>query len=186
MYGWTFDEFVDNIVVPLTLEQKLEEAFSDPNRAIEGVQMVEEVQASHILFQANEGESDAALKARAQKVLDRIKKGEDFATLAKEFGTDGTKEVGGDLGYFGRGVMVPAFEEAVFALEAGKLSDELVKTDFGYHIVKVMDKRMSRDFASFVNETLAKATIELKIDVHNPFVLDQAPAIAPEAMEQAQ
>lgn len=170
LYGWSFDQFVDNIIRPLALEQKLETAFMDDSRQIDNEYMTEEVKASHILFQPEENESDDSVKARATQVLERLKKGEDFAVLAAQFGTDGTKDVGGDLGYFAKGVMVPEFEQAVFALEPGTLSEELVKTQFGYHIVRVDDKRMGRDFGTFVNDQLSKATIELKLNVHDPFV----------------
>ncbi|NCO04866.1 MAG: hypothetical protein GW939_01815 [Candidatus Magasanikbacteria bacterium] len=169
LYGWTFDEFVDNVVRPLALEDKLQQVFLDPNFAVDDTYMVEEVHARHILFQPEADESDDSVKARAQVVLDRIKAGEDFATLALEFGTDGTKDVGGDLGFFARGLMVPEFEAAAFVLEPGQLSDELVQTQFGYHIVQVDEKRMNKDFTTFVNTQLEQADIELKLNVHDPF-----------------
>ncbi len=69
-------------------------------------------------------------------ILDRLKKGESFANLARELSIDrGSAKKGGDLGLFGRGVMVRAFEEAAFRLSKGKISQP-VKTEFGYHIIK--------------------------------------------------
>jgi len=79
-------------------------------------------------------------RAKAEDVLKRVRAGEDFAKLAKEFSSDaGNKDKGGDLGWFGKGAMVPAFEEAAFKLKPGEISD-LVETPFGLHIIK-MDER---------------------------------------------
>lgn len=74
----------------------------------------------------------------AQELKTRISKGESFANLAKQYSIDGSKRRGGDLGFFGRGMMVPEFEKAAFALEKGQVSD-IVKTRFGYHIIKRLD-----------------------------------------------
>ena len=95
--------------------------------------------ASHILIKADGAtpEAKAAAKAKAQDILNKIKGGADFATLARQFGTDGTKEQGGDLGWFGQGRMVPGFEKAIFAATAPGLLPNVVETSFGYHIVKV-------------------------------------------------
>jgi len=88
-------------------------------------------------------EADAEkLKKKADDVLARVKKGEDFATLAKEYSDDGSREQGGDLGWFGKGRMVPEFEKAAFALQPGQTSD-LVKSQFGYHIIKLEERRMA-------------------------------------------
>lgn len=169
-YGLTFDLYVAKVVTPVMLEQKLQEAFaagdSDEGKPYEE----EQARARHILFQVVDPKEDATVKKEAQTVLERIKGGEDFATLAQEFGSDGTKDQGGDLGWFGRGRMVPAFESAVFAAQAGTLISELVKTEFGYHIVKVEDKRTGRNYSAFMGDQLRLAQVEiLNPKVHNPF-----------------
>jgi len=100
----------------------------------------EQVRASHILFKI-EGKDEAAVKKTAEAVLARAKAGEDFAALAKKYSEDDTnKDKGGDLDYFGRGAMAKEFEDAAFALAPGQISD-LVKTSFGYHIIKSFDKK---------------------------------------------
>lgn len=86
---------------------------------------------------------EAGAKAKADEILKRIRSGEDFAALAKKFSTDGSRTKGGDLGYFTRGRMVPEFEQTAFNTPAGQVADP-VKTQFGYHIIKVVDKRQSK------------------------------------------
>ena len=103
----------------------------------------EAVRASHILILADDKADEATKKkARAQieAVNKRVKAGEDFAQLAKEHSQDGSAAQGGDLDFFGRGRMVPPFEQAAFALKPGEVSD-IVTTQFGYHIIKVTERR---------------------------------------------
>ncbi|MFN0123520.1 MAG: peptidylprolyl isomerase [Blastocatellia bacterium] len=89
-------------------------------------------------------EADAEkLKKTAEDVLARAKKGEDFAKLAAEFSQDGSSQQGGDLGWFTKERMVAEFSKAAFALKPGEVSD-LVKSQFGYHIIKLEERRMKK------------------------------------------
>src|SRR5216684_4398684 len=100
----------------------------------------EQVRASHILLKT-EGKDEAAVKAKAEELLKQAKSGADFAALAKKNSEDeASAKNGGDLDYFGRGRMVPEFDQVVFAMQPGTISD-VVKTQYGYHIIKLVDKK---------------------------------------------
>lgn len=77
-------------------------------------------------------------EAQAKEILDKITKGESFSKLAAEYSLDGSGKHGGDLGVFGHGVMVREFEKAAFDLQKGQVSG-IVKTQFGYHIIKRLE-----------------------------------------------
>jgi peptidyl-prolyl cis-trans isomerase D len=104
----------------------------------------EERRASHILIRVDEDASEGDIRRareRAEAVLTRLREGEDFATLANSESEDpGSASSGGDLGFFGRGMMVPSFEDVAFALETGQVS-ELVRSPFGFHIIRVEEVR---------------------------------------------
>ncbi|MBU4149833.1 MAG: peptidylprolyl isomerase, partial [Candidatus Omnitrophica bacterium] len=103
----------------------------------------EQVRASHILVQVKEDASDEDRNAAREKIESlrkRVISGEDFAELAKENSADGSAASGGDLGYFGTGQMVKPFEDAAFSMEIGDVSP-VVETQFGYHILKLTDKK---------------------------------------------
>jgi len=91
----------------------------------------------------NPGADLDKLKEKAQGLLDRVKKGDSFEKIADEFNEDGSKGQGGDLGWFGKGMMDADFEAAAFALQKGQTSSELVKSRFGYHIIRVDDRRLA-------------------------------------------
>ena len=119
------------------IAEKEIEGYYEYNR--DGYSEPKRVRTRHILFKVTkEAGDEEAEKARkkAVPVLEMAKKGDDFAELAKKYSEGPTKTKGGDLGFVEKGTMVPAFEEAAFALKEGEIS-EIVRTSFGYHIIKV-------------------------------------------------
>lgn len=92
--------------------------------------MVTEIRASHILVKTEE---------EAKKLYDEIQNGKDFAKAAEEVSLCPSGQNGGDLGFFGKGMMVKPFEDAAFALEIGEISQP-VETQFGWHLIKLTDK----------------------------------------------
>lgn len=94
----------------------------------------EEVKASHILV----ADEQTAISA-----IQKLEEGADFAELAREISTGPSGPNGGDLGYFGRGAMVPVFEQAAFALDVGSFTSAPVQSQFGWHVIKLLDKRIA-------------------------------------------
>jgi peptidyl-prolyl cis-trans isomerase C len=124
-----------------TTDDAMRKVYDD---AIKKLGEEQEVHARHILFRVADAKDDKASKAaedKAKAVVARLKKGEDFAKVAGELTEDPSgKQSGGDLGYFTKDQMVPQFAEAAFKLDKGQIS-EPVKTDFGWHVIKLEDKR---------------------------------------------
>jgi parvulin-like peptidyl-prolyl isomerase len=119
----------------------------------------EQVHARHVLLSAHDGDADldAKARARADSLLAAIRAGADFADVARRFSQDpGSAVSGGDLGWFGRGRMVPEFDRAAFALKTGEVSP-VVKSQFGYHIVKLDERKAAgtRPFAEVRTELRA-------------------------------
>jgi len=130
---------VDQVRETITIPEADIAAFYQQN--IAQYQTPGQVRASHILFKT-EGKDEKEVQARAEEVLKLAKApGADFAALAKKYSEDDTNNAnGGDLDYFSRGRMVPEFENAAFAMKNGEISD-LVKTSFGFHIIKMVDNK---------------------------------------------
>jgi peptidyl-prolyl cis-trans isomerase C len=115
--------------------------FYDDNR--EKFVQDEMVNARHILIGTDDkatAEQKQAARAKVDAIVQQLKSGADFATAAKDNSTCPSAAQGGDLGYFSKGQMVPEFEKVAFALKPGEVS-EVVETKFGYHIIKVVDKK---------------------------------------------
>lgn len=123
--------FAEKIATGVT-QEALQAAY---DKYVASVPSQEEVHARHILV---------ATEDEAKAIKAELEGGKDFAELAKEKSTDpSAKQNGGDLGFFSKGMMVKPFEDAAFAMEAGTISDP-VKSDFGWHILKLEEKRMSQ------------------------------------------
>jgi peptidyl-prolyl cis-trans isomerase C len=132
------------ILVHVSVSEQDTQSFYDSHR--ERFKEPEKVRASHILIKSKP-DADPANKEEGRKELEAIKKrldqGEDFAVLAKEFSHCSSAEKGGDLGYFERGKMVKPFEDASFSMNPGEVSG-IVVTSFGFHLIKVTDKKPGR------------------------------------------
>ena len=114
----------------------------NPDRFQQG----ETLRASHILVLVPAeatAQARTAARGRAEAALKAAKAGQDFAKLARQYSQDASAQRGGDLGFFPKGQMVPAFDQAAFALAPGQVSD-LVETQFGFHIIKATEKRPAR------------------------------------------
>jgi len=169
-YGWTFEQYQEKVIKNYILQQKIGEK-------------IQSDQATH-----------EAIRNKALSVLNEIKGGKDFAELAKQYGEDGTKANGGDLGWFGKGDMVPEFEKAVYALKVGEVTQDLVETQYGYHIIKLEEKKTEKvkdasgklvnqekvrarhilfrflDPSTFMDSLAKAAQYNLYVKVHNPFL----------------
>jgi peptidyl-prolyl cis-trans isomerase C len=143
------DAFFDAKIHDAVTEAEAKKVFDEK---IAGLKPEQEVHARHILV---------ATEAEAKDVAERLKQGEDFAALAKEKSKDAGAE-GGDLGFFTRGQMLKPFEDAAFALDVGEIS-EPVQTQFGWHIIKVEEKR-DQQLPSFdqVKEAIISQLVQAK------------------------
>ncbi|OIU68590.1 peptidylprolyl isomerase [Rossellomorea aquimaris] len=160
--GASVDGLKKNIETYLTTEKLLKDRVSitddqikeyfDENK--DSFAQAEQVEASHILVEDEK---------TAQEVKKKLDDGGDFAELAKEYSTDTSNaESGGELGFFAKGEMVEEFEDKAFAMKKGEISDP-VKTEFGYHIIKVTDKKEAK-----------KAVLEDHKDEIKDILVDQA------------
>jgi len=124
---------------------------------------VSQIRASHILVKT---------EAEAKQILEKLKKGGNFAELAKKYSIDpGSAKNGGDLGYFSSGQMVPEFEQAAAKLKPGEIS-EPVKTKFGYHIIKVTDRKMGKpvEFEKVKSVIMQRLSAEKQKEVFDAYI----------------
>lgn len=136
--------FEQEVFAAITVEEQELQDFYEENTMY--FEQPEQVSARHIILTTQGASDDAARSAIRQEIEGlrrRIAGGEDFAKVAREHSQDGSAARGGSLGTFGRGQMVPAFEEVAFSLPVGELS-QVVETQFGYHLVEVTERIPAR------------------------------------------
>ncbi len=169
-YGWTYAQYEEKVIKNFVLQQKIGDKIQGDQKAREEI------------------------RNKALSILNDIKAGKDFSEEAKKYGEDGTKSNGGDLGWFGKGDMVPEFENAVYALKAGEITQDLVETEYGYHIIKLDERKTEKTKdakgktveaekvharhilfrfptpETFLDQMAKSASFHLYAKVHNPFV----------------
>ena len=143
--GLAINQLLDtNVRQKITVTEEESNKFYDNNPNL--FKQPEQIKASHILIKVAPG-AEESKKIQARKKIETVQKkvrqGEDFGLLAKANSEGPTAQRSGDLGYFSRGQMVKPFEDAAFALNIGEVS-EIVETQFGYHLIKVTDKKPAR------------------------------------------
>ena len=146
--GLAIRELIDQkITRKITITDAQTKAYYDGNPQM--FNQPEQVKASHILIKVEPGAAETQ-KTEARKKIEtvqqKVKNGDDFAQLAKDYSEGPSKTRGGDLGYFRRGQMVKPFEDAAFAMQKNEVSD-IVETRFGYHLIKVYDKKPAKILA---------------------------------------
>ncbi|MBU5439425.1 peptidylprolyl isomerase [Tissierella sp. MSJ-40] len=143
-YGYTLEDIKNDLAMNIKIKKLLEPSISISEEEMknyfeinkETFNQEEEVKARHILVETEK---------KAKEVIEKLNAGGDFSELAKEYSMDeATKELGGELGFFGRGKMVAEFEESAFALKLNEIS-EPVKTKYGYHIIEVEEKKEAKE-----------------------------------------
>lgn len=177
------DSYLSQIISPKVTEDEIKAVYEEESKK---VKETERIRARHILV-ANEKE--------ANDISGKLTKGGKFEDLAKQYSLDGSKDYGGDLGYFTAPEMVPAFSKAAFALKKGEVSKP-VKTDFGWHIIKLEDRKQGAAqpydqvrsairnvlVRKKVTETLASLKDVAKVEIVDP----ELKKIADEAQKQRQ
>ena len=148
--------YIEQLIKGAESEDQLRAAYQ---KLLQGQPGREEVHARQILVKT---------EAEAKSIIAQLDKGADFATLAKKYSTDPDAASGGDLGYFGRDDMVPAFTAAAFAVPVGKYTETPVKTEFGWHVIMVEDHRVKKpptfdEARDEVRRLVARDIIEAKL-----------------------
>jgi peptidyl-prolyl cis-trans isomerase D len=174
---------MDNIVAENPVDEQALQALY--NQRSEAYVKPEQRRARHILIQlepdADEAAVDAALQ-EAQDAIRRIKGGEAFAAVARELSDDpGSADSGGDLGFFSRGLMTPAFEEVAFSLSPGELS-EPVKTPFGYHVIEVLE--IQPETATPLEDVRDELVAALQAEERSDLFFDRSEILASLTFEQ--
>jgi len=139
----TWRDYMERVADRATVSDQEIQDFYDANA--EKFMAPEMLRARHILLKtpAGPGADDSAVRQRMKQIQSELAQGEDFAILATRYSEDNTAQGGGELGFFARGQMVAPFEEAVFALQPGEVSD-IVTTVFGLHLIKLEERQAER------------------------------------------
>ncbi|MFC1467694.1 peptidylprolyl isomerase [Verrucomicrobiota bacterium] len=186
--GLTMDAFKEQLTAQMAIQKMMEaeankvaeasdaEAQTFYNENTERFMRPEQVRASHILIKTEKSDTDevkAEKKAKAEALAKQAKEGADFATLAKENSACPSKDQGGDLNYFAKERMVPEFSEAAYSMNAGDISG-VVETQFGYHVIKVTDKKAAEqvDFTNVVANIKGFLTQQKKQQAVQAFAQD--------------
>ena len=198
----SIQKFIQDTIVPQAVvpEESVREAY-DQNP--QNFASQEEVKASHILINSAEGDpqekKDEALK-KAQEIVAKAKAdGADFAELARTYSEGPSAPSGGDLGFFTKGRMVPAFEEKAFSMKVNEVSDPVL-TQFGYHIIKVTDRKegstvsfeevkekLAQDLKNrMINELIGQELSQLREKANIEVLFNPAPPAASEGAPQVQ
>jgi parvulin-like peptidyl-prolyl isomerase len=168
-YGWNMAVYEQKVMRPFILQTKLAQKIKEDTKIKED------------------------LRTKAEQVLEEVKKGGDFAALAKQHNTDSTGERGGDLGWFGKGEMVPEFEKSAYSLKKGEVYPTVVESVYGYHLIKLDDRKTEKvknekgktvsveqvrasqilfrfpDLLGYLEQAAKDGNIRLYLKVHNPF-----------------
>jgi peptidyl-prolyl cis-trans isomerase C len=177
------DSYLAQVISPKVKEEEIKAVYDAESKKVEET---ERVRARHILV---------ASEKEAQSIVERLNKGEKFEDLAKQYSLDGSKDYGGDLGYFTAPEMVPAFSKAAFELKKDEISKP-IKTDFGWHIIKLEDRKKGQAqpydqvkgairnvlVRQKVNETLASLKDVAKVEILD----EDLKKLADEAAKQRQ
>jgi peptidyl-prolyl cis-trans isomerase C len=182
------DQVLENALLTKEVEPQITEAAlrAQFDKTIAGKPGPEEVHARHILVPT---------KAEAEKIIAELNKGADFATLAKKYSKDPGAADGGDLGFFKKDEMVPAFADAAFALKPGQYTKTPVHTQFGWHVIEVLARRQEppptfaqaqqglreQILKEAVGKVVAQARAGVKVEMLKPPVPPAAPADKPSA-----
>lgn len=143
----------DKVSVGTITDSEIEDYYK---KHINLYQEPEQIRARHILIKPDNDKKSA--KSKIENILKEIKAGGNFEELAKKYSACPSKNQGGDLGFFGRGQMVKPFEDAAFSLKVGEISD-IVKTSFGFHIIKLEEKKEAKTKPLSENKEGIKNTI---------------------------
>jgi len=185
-YGRSFEQVTHQTQKTLAYQKLLESKFAGKTVVTEDdarkyytenpkkFETPEQVRASHILIKLDTSDPNTdpnQALAKARNLLKQIKSGADFAELARSNSDGPSAAKGGDLNFFARGRMVPAFEKAAFALKVGQVSD-IVQTQFGYHIIKVTDRKAAsvKSFEQVKDDILNGLKQNKQIELANEYI----------------